>query len=114
MKKTPFGTALMALIMASATAAHAQDAAFTWEGSVEVGVGGTVRADDPAAEITDGYLSIEVEFEAALSERLSVFGGLTLETLSDAVDDRPFEDRGGAQSGFGAKHNMQDLSTCTA
>jgi len=94
MKKMKSGMGLIAALLASSTAAHAQDTPLTWQGSVEIGVDSTIRANDPAAKITDGYLSIEAAFEATLTDRLSVFGALTLETVTDASDNRAFEDMG--------------------
>lgn len=94
MKKTILKTGLFGLVMAGGTSLAAQEAAFTWEGSVEVGVDSTVRADDPNAEVTDTYISAEVAFEAAITDRITAFGGLTLESVTDAEDDRAFEDMG--------------------
>ncbi len=92
MKKTILSASLYSLALAGGTALSAQEAGFTWEGSLEVGVDSTISADDPNAEITDTYLTLEAAFEAALSERIGVFGALTLESVTDAVDDRTFDD----------------------
>jgi len=107
MKNTILTTGLCCLVMAGGTSVTAQEAAFTWEGEVEVGVDSTVRADDPANEVTDAYISAEVAFEAAITDRITAFGGLTLESVTDAEDDRAFEDMGlyvselGLRFGFG-------------
>lgn len=107
MKNTILTTGLCGLVMAGGTSVAAQEAAFTWEGSVEIGVDSTVRADDATAEVTDAYISAEVAFEAAITDRLTAFGGLTLESVTDAEDDRAFEDTGlyvselGLRFGFG-------------
>ncbi|MCX7566358.1 porin [Sulfitobacter sp. F26169L] len=107
MKKTILTAGLYGIAVAGASPVAAQDARFTWEGSVEVGIDSTVRADDPNAEITDTYLSAEAAFEAALSDRITAFGGLTLESVTDAGDDRQFDDLGlyvnelGLRFGFG-------------
>jgi hypothetical protein len=85
---------LSGLAFAGATPASAQDAAFQWESSLEIGVDSTLSADDPAAELSDSYLSLEAAFEAALTERLSLFGALTLESVTDASADRAFDDLG--------------------
>lgn len=94
MKKTHLLAGASALVLVGGPAAYAQEAAFTWEGSVEIGVDSTIDADDPAAEITDTYLSAEIAFEAAITDRLSAFGGLTLESVLDPTDNRAFEDLG--------------------
>lgn len=85
---------LCSLALLGGQAALAQDARFTWEGSVEVGVDSTVRSDDPTAEFSDTYLSLEAAFEAALTDRITAFGGVTLESMTDAADDRSFDDLG--------------------
>lgn len=94
MKKTILTAGLYGLVMTGATSVAAQEAGFTWEGSVEVGVDSTVQADDPINEVTDAYISAEVAFEAAITDRITAFGGLTLESVTDAEDDRAFEDMG--------------------
>lgn len=94
MKTTLVIAGASALLTVYGHTAHAQERGFTWEGELELGVDSTFDADDPAAEITDTYLSLELAFEAALAERLSLFGGLTLESVLDAADDRTFEDIG--------------------
>ncbi|MEH6739669.1 MAG: hypothetical protein V7695_14110 [Sulfitobacter sp.] len=94
MKKTTLTLGLCSLWLAGGTAAFAQEARFTWEGSLEIGVDSTVDADDSSAELSDTYLTLEAAFEAALTDRISVFGELTLESVTDAEDDRAFEDLG--------------------
>jgi hypothetical protein len=94
MKKTTLTLGLCSLWLAGGTAAFAQESRFTWEGSLEVGVDSTVDADDSSAELSDTYLTLEAAFEAALTDRISVFGELTLESVTDAEDDRAFEDLG--------------------
>ncbi|MEM6941463.1 MAG: hypothetical protein AAF943_15860 [Pseudomonadota bacterium] len=61
---------------------------------VEIGVEAVVSADDPDAEVSDVYLSIELEAEAALTPNLGFFTSLTLESVTDAEEDRAFEDIG--------------------
>jgi hypothetical protein len=94
MKNTTLTVGLCGLWMAGATSVYAQEAGFTWEGSLEIGVDSTIDADDQGAEVSDAYLTFEAAFEAALTDRISVFGGLTLESVTDAEDDRAFEDLG--------------------
>lgn len=94
MKKTTLTMGLCGLWLAGGTAAFAQETGFTWEGSLEVGVDSTVDSDDPDAQVSDTYLSFEAAFEVALTDRIGVFGGLTLESVTGAEDDRAFEDLG--------------------
>ncbi|WP_324752047.1 porin [Roseovarius sp. Pro17] len=101
MYRTTLTAGLCSLAVTGGTAALAQDARFTWEGSLEIGVDSTVRADDSAAELTDTYLTLEAAIEAALTDRISLFGGLTLESMTDPTDDRAFEDLGLYVSEFG-------------
>lgn len=82
------------LWLAGSTAALAQEVGFTWEGSLEIGVDSTIASDDSSAELTDTYLVLEAAFAAALTDRISAFGELKLEAVTDAEDDRTFEDLG--------------------
>ncbi|MBB3992808.1 hypothetical protein GGR95_000427 [Sulfitobacter undariae] len=99
---------LFGLAMTYGTMAFAQDTGFTWEGSLEVGVDSTVSSDDKDAEFSDGYLTLEAAFEAQISDRISAFGGLTLETVTDADDDRAFEDMGLYVSELGLRFAFGD------
>ncbi|MEP1766221.1 MAG: hypothetical protein ABJJ53_06200 [Sulfitobacter sp.] len=94
MKKTALTTGLYAVALLGSTGAYAQETGFAWEGSIEIGIDSTVDADDSAAELTDTYVSIEVAFEAAFTDRFGAFGTLSLESVTDAEDDRAFEDLG--------------------
>ncbi len=108
MKKMTLNAGLFSFVLAGGSAAYAQEAGFSWEGSLEVGVDSTVRADDPAAEITDTYLTLEAAFEAALSDRISAFGGLTLESATDPEDDRTFDDLGLYISELGLRYTFNE------
>ena len=94
MKKTILTAGLYGLALTGGTAVYAQNAGFVWGGSIEVGVDSTVNATDPAAELTDTYVTVDAAFEAALTDRISAFGALTLESITDAADDRAFDDLG--------------------
>ena len=63
-----------------------------WEGSLEIGVDSTVDAGDPTAELTDIYLILGAAFEANLSDRITAFGVLTFESVTDAEENRTFHD----------------------
>lgn len=104
MNKTIILAAATAFV--SAQAGFAQEAGFTWEGEVEVGVDSTVSASDSSAEITDTYLSGALAFEAAVTDRLSVFGGLTLESVLDPEASRSFDDLGIYVSELGLRYSV--------
>ena len=110
MNKTTLTAGVMTLALAGATTLHAQDAGFTWEGELEVGVDSTVRSDDPTAEITDTYLTLELAFEAAISDRITAFGGLTLESVTDATANRTFDDLGLYFAELGLRFNFGDTA----
>jgi hypothetical protein len=59
MKKQTHLARLCGLAMLCGHAAQAQDAGFTWDAEIEIGVDSTVSSDDPTAEFSDLYLSIE-------------------------------------------------------
>jgi hypothetical protein len=94
MKMTTLNVAFYAIALTGGAGVSAQETNFTWEGSLEVGVDSTLNADDASAELTDTYLSLEAAFEAAMTDRISAFGGLMLESVADADGDRVFEDLG--------------------
>ncbi|WP_108830016.1 porin [Ascidiaceihabitans donghaensis] len=108
MKTTLIFLTASAATLSLATSVLAQDTGFEWEGEIEIGVDSTVSADDPAAEITDTYVSAELEFEAAIAAHFSVFGGLTLESVLDATDDRTFDDLGLYFSTLGLRYTFDD------
>lgn len=94
MKTTVFTGALCAVSISSATSLSAQDTGFEWEGTVEIGVDSALSSDDASAELTDTYVSISAAFEAALTDRISAFGELTFESVTDATESRQFDDLG--------------------
>ncbi|KIN64652.1 hypothetical protein Z946_3544 [Sulfitobacter noctilucicola] len=96
--------------LASSSAASAQERGLTWEGEVEIGVDSTISADDPKAELTDTYVSASVAFEAAITDRLSAFGGLTLESVLDAEESRTFDDLGLYVSELGLRYTFGDIA----
>ncbi len=84
-----------ALLLTSAAMVEAEGhAPFTWEGEIEIGAENTFNSDDPTAEITNAFLSAEVTVEYKVSDVVSFFAGLTLESVTDPTDDRAFEDMG--------------------
>ena len=77
-------------------AAFAEDSSGRWsiEAELEVGVEAIVDADDPDAEVSDVFLSAEIDAAFAISDRISIFTNLSFESVTDAEADRAFEDLG--------------------
>ena len=94
------------LVLFAATATHAQESCFTWEGSVEIGVDSTVSSDDLTAELTNSYIEAELAFEAAITRRITLFGGLTLESVTDPLASREFDDMGLYVSELGLRFDL--------
>ena len=97
-----------ACFMASGTGLKAQDSSrFSYELEIEIGADSVIRSDVAANELTDGYLSADATFEYALSDTVTAFMGLTLESVLAPTGDRVFEDLGlyvgelGLSVGFG-------------
>lgn len=84
--KTKLATALAsgAAISQCATSLAAQEADpwFTWEGEIEIGVESVISSDVAANEVDDPFLTTEIPGQAALSDTVSLFAGLTLEEMT--------------------------------
>ncbi|MBW4963586.1 hypothetical protein [Sulfitobacter sp. CW3] len=106
MKTTVFVAALCAVSITGATAVSAQETGFEWEGTAEIGVDSTLSSDDASAELTDTYVTISAAFEAALTNRITAFGGLTFESVSDAVESRQLDDLGLYVSELGLRFDL--------
>ncbi|WP_295508361.1 hypothetical protein [uncultured Sulfitobacter sp.] len=104
--KTTLVLATLCGVALASTSAVAQDSGFEWEGSIEIGVDSTLSSDDPTAELTDAYILIEAAFEAALTDRIKAFGGLTFESVSDPVASRQFGDLGLYVSELGLRFDL--------
>lgn len=98
------------IAVCAASGAFAQNNVLTWDGSVEIGVDSNIDSDDPAAELTNTYIEAEAAFEAILTDRITLFGGLTLESVTDPIESREFEDLGLYLSELGLRF---DLSPAT-
>lgn len=64
-----------------------QTSRLTWEGEVEIGYESTFDSDLPANEGDSAYASAEFNGAFALTDSLSIFGGLTFEELEDAASN---------------------------
>lgn len=83
-----------ALALTGATPLLAQEQAFVWGGEFEIGVDSTVESDDPAGELTDNYASLSLAFEAGVATSITLFGEVTLESVTDPAETRQFDDLG--------------------
>ena len=71
-----------------------KDEGFKFSAEVEVGIEAIRNTDDPDDEVTDIFLSGELEAEVALGERITAFADLTFESVTDAEQSRTFQDIG--------------------
>jgi len=83
-----------ALALTGATPLMAQEQAFVWGGEFEIGVDSTVTSDDPADELTDNYASLSLAFEAGVATSITLFGEVSLESVTDPAETRHFDDLG--------------------
>ena len=70
------------------------DARFEVSAEIEFGVEAITRSDDADAEVRDVFVSGELELSYALSDRASAFAELSFESVTDAEQDRAFDDLG--------------------
>ncbi|MEM9125391.1 MAG: hypothetical protein AAGB28_06410 [Pseudomonadota bacterium] len=89
-KSSLFGLPLIAL----ASAGLAQDSRFSAEFSVELESDFTFDSDDPEAELTDTFATIEGALGYQFTDRFSLQSTLVFEPVEDATSDRFFEDQG--------------------
>lgn len=68
--------------------------AFSWEIAVEIGIDDTYKSNTAGNEIRDIYAIGEAVTEAVIGDNISVFAGLTWESMTDPVADRSFGDMG--------------------
>ncbi len=92
--KMKLTTALVSgALLGCAQSALAQEAPrFTWEGEIEIGYQSIYDSDVTANEVDDPYLFGEFAAEYALTDRMTLFGGLTLEEQNSP--DSGIEDLG--------------------
>lgn len=91
-KQTYVSLAAALPIILSANTLHAQ--AFSWEAEIEIGIEETVDSDDPTAEIRDIFTNIEATGELSFANSVTIFSTLAIESLTDPVADREFDDVG--------------------
>lgn len=100
-----------AFFLGCTSAAQADgDPRFIYEAELEIGVERVFSSDDPLGEITNAFATAEVAVEYAVSEVVSVFAALTLESITDPTDDRAFEDMGLYVSDLGVNLTFDQLT----
>ncbi|MCX7561317.1 porin [Sulfitobacter sp. F26204] len=87
---------LIAAVMLQPHFARADDTTadkrFIISAELELGVEANVKADDTDSEVRDVFLSGELELAFALTERITLFSELSLESVTDAEQNRAFDD----------------------
>ncbi|MGB0506777.1 MAG: hypothetical protein ACPGGK_11330 [Pikeienuella sp.] len=86
------GTIVAALV--NPAMAQENELPFTVDFSVELESDLTFEADDPAAEISDTFATVEAAFAMELAEGLTLNSTALIEAVQDPVDDRFLEDHG--------------------
>lgn len=72
-----------ASMLVCANAGQAQEnSRFIWDGEIELGYQSIYNSDVSANEVDDPYLFIELNGEFALTDSVSIFGGLTFEEMT--------------------------------
>lgn len=108
--KTYSAALAAACLLASGTAVFAQDSSrLSIETEIEIGIDSVVRSDVAANELTDTYAAVNVGLEFALTERVSFFTALTLESVTDPTVDRAFEDIGLYVGEIGLAFNLGNV-----
>ncbi|WP_264212837.1 porin [Leisingera thetidis] len=90
--KTSAALALSAPVFLCANAALAQG--FSWEGEIELANESVLSSDDAAAEIRDTFAVITASGAYSFGNGAGLFATVTAESLTDATDDRTFDDMG--------------------
>lgn len=93
--------------------AFAQDLGFTWEGEVEIGVESIIDSDAAGTELTDTYANFELGAALEISPRVSAFAVIIGESVTDATDDRAFEDIGFYLEELGVSIALSDQALLT-
>lgn len=93
---TKYSAALAAAcLLASGSAALADDGSrFSYEAELEFAIDSVVSSDVATDELTDTTASLNVGLGFDITDNISLFSALTLETVTDPTDSRAFEDMG--------------------
>lgn len=80
------------------------------EAEIETGVEAVTSAQDPENEVSEVFVSVDLEAEFALSERTTLFSALSLESITDAEKDRAFQDMGIYFSELGLSFDLEPVT----
>lgn len=101
---------VFAAILAGQQAGAEEESLWSIEADLEIGVEAIIDAEDPDDEVSDVFFSAELEAELALSDRITAFAELTLESVTDAEEDRAFEDLGLYVGGLGLRFDLDPVT----
>lgn len=84
-----------ACLLASGSCAFAQEfGRLTLETEIELGIESVLKSDVVGDELTNVYGAVNVGLNYALTDRVTFFSALTLESVTDPTADRAFKDIG--------------------
>ncbi|KIC09781.1 hypothetical protein RA19_13470 [Leisingera sp. ANG-M1] len=107
--KTSAALALSAPVFLCANAALAQG--FSWEGEIEIANESVVSSDDATAEIRDTFAVITASGAYSFGNGVELFTTVTAESLTDAADDRNFDDMGVYIEELGVSFGIGEYTT---
>lgn len=107
--RTVTALALGAPIFLCANAALAQG--FSWEGEIEIANETVLSADDDASEISDTFAEITASGTYTFGNGVEIFTTLLAESLTDATDDRTFENMGVYIEELGVSFGIGEAAT---
>ena len=100
------GVTLLALSPLAATAQ--ENTRFNWEASLEFGADSTLKSDVAVDELTDVYETFEASGALQLTDRVSLFSTVTIESMTGATSNRAFEDMGFYVNELGLSFSLGD------
>lgn len=96
-----------ACVLASGTAVFAQDTGrINFESDIEVGFDSTFKSDVAANELSDVYVAVNAAINFDLTENLTFFTSMTLESVLDPVGNRTLGDIGFYIGEIGLSFNL--------
>lgn len=110
--KSSAALALSAPALLCANAALAQG--FSWEGEIEIANESALSSDDTASEIRDTFAVITASGAYAFGNGVEIFATVTAESLTDATDDRTFDDMGVYIEELGVSFGIGEATTVSA
>ena len=110
--KTSAALALSAPVFLCANAALAQG--FSWEGEIELANESVIASDDATAEIRDTFAVITATGTYSFGNGAELFATVTAESLTDATDDRTFDDMGVYVEELGVSFGIGESTTISA